>query len=167
MIINLWFVIMALMKYGVSQGYIRSPDQSLQVSRVNDGLICWYKSGIRNIKRLSGRGTMIIGLLNAGLVFRHSSKRNNVNFIRTVDFSVQIESENVLPPFWSNAVSMSRNSNAKLNVNHQKYKNSCHAQIHEFVSDHRYIGGSVQYCNISIANALEILQSCTEPSICN
>ena len=28
------------------------------------------------------------------------------------------------------------------------------------------IGGLVQDCSISIANALEILQSCTEPSIC-
>ena len=29
-----------------------------------------------------------------------------------------------------------------------------------------YIDGLVQDCNISIANALEILQSCTEPPIC-
>ena len=28
-----------------------------------------------------------------------------------------------------------------------------------------YIGGLVQDCSISIANALEILQSCTKPSI--
>ena len=29
-----------------------------------------------------------------------------------------------------------------------------------------YIDGLVQDCSISIANALEILQSCTKPSIC-
>ena len=29
-----------------------------------------------------------------------------------------------------------------------------------------YINGLVQYCSISIANAAEILQSCTEPLIC-
>ena len=30
-----------------------------------------------------------------------------------------------------------------------------------------YIGGLVQYCSISIPDALEILQSCTKPSVSN
>ena len=30
-----------------------------------------------------------------------------------------------------------------------------------------YIDGLVQDCSISIANALELLQSCTKPSTCN
>ena len=39
-------------------------------------------------------------------------------------------------------------------------------EIQEWKQKQCYICGLVQDCSISIANALEILQSCTKPSIC-
>ena len=47
-----------------------------------------------------------------------------------------------------------------------KHDTDLSLSTHDFNSSVKYINGLVQDCSISIANALEILQSCTKRSIC-
>ena len=47
------------------------------------------------------------------------------------------------------------------------FKSICLKQIFDIMELLVYFDGLVQDCSNSIANALELLQSCTKPSICH
>ena len=67
-----------------------------------------------------------------------------------------------------NAASISITHKPRLNINPLAPALSIYFHYLQLTyQPHLCINGSVQDCSISIANALEILQSCTKPSICN